>query len=309
MNNDPSVGKKSSSIVGYLLGAFAAASYGMNPLFALPLMRAGIDAESVLFYRYLFAIPLLAIMMIARGRGFGIRRNQWIPLVLMGLIMAYSSLSLYLAYNYIGASIASTLLFVYPILVTIIMAVAYKEKASPLTVFCMLLATVGIGLLYKGDNGATLNLTGVFIIFTSAIAYAIYLVACSRPLLKEIPTLKLTFYVIVFGLFLFVPFFNVSSIHILNTHWYLWLDAFGLALFPTALSLLATSAAIQRVGSTPVAIMGALEPVTAIAIAVVIFNEHITSRILFGMVLIIVAVTMIISSGRTRHTTNKKGNE
>ncbi|MGM9704841.1 MAG: EamA family transporter, partial [Prevotella sp.] len=117
---------------GYILGAVAAASYGTNPLFAMPLMNAGIDAYSVLFLRYMFAIPILAVMMIARRRGFGLRRSQVLPLMALGLGMALSSLTLYVSYTYLGTAIASTLLFIYPILVTIIMAVFYKERASML---------------------------------------------------------------------------------------------------------------------------------------------------------------------------------
>ena len=103
-----------NSLKGYALGALAAASYGTNPLFALPLLSAGIDAYSVLFLRYLFAIPMLAVMMMARGRGFGLRRNQIVPLIVMGLLMAMSSLTLYVSYAYIGAAIASTLLLSIP---------------------------------------------------------------------------------------------------------------------------------------------------------------------------------------------------
>ena len=55
---------------GYVLGAIAAATYGMNPLFALPLYKAGMNPDSVLFFRYLFAIPVLGIMIKARGRNF-----------------------------------------------------------------------------------------------------------------------------------------------------------------------------------------------------------------------------------------------
>ena len=96
---------------GYLLGAVAAATYGMNPLFALPLYKAGMDPDSVLFFRYLFAIPLLGIMLKARGRDFRLHRREIVPLVLLGLLVALSSLSLFLSYNYMDAGIASTLLF------------------------------------------------------------------------------------------------------------------------------------------------------------------------------------------------------
>ena len=84
---------------GYILGSIAAASYGMNPLFALPLYKAGMDPDSVLFFRYLFAIPLLGIMIKARGRSFKIQRKETFPLIIMGLLVALSSLTLFLSYN------------------------------------------------------------------------------------------------------------------------------------------------------------------------------------------------------------------
>ena len=286
--------KSRSSLTGYLLGALAAASYGTNPLFALPLLNAGIDAFSVLFLRYVFALPMLALIMKARGRGFGLRRTQLLPLVALGLLMAASSLTLYVSYAYIGAAIASTLLFIYPILVTIIMAVFFHERASMVTIFSILLATTGIALLYRGEGGVVLSPTGLLLVFLSALSYAIYLVWVNGRSIREIPTLKLTFYVIFFGLFLFAFRFDVHTFAILNAQPLLWLSALSMALFPTALSLLCTSAAIQRIGSTPVAIMGALEPVTAVAIAVLLFSEVLTPRLAIGMLLVIVAVTLII---------------
>lgn len=289
------------SVKGYILGVIAAASYGTNPLFALPLLGAGIDAYSVLFLRYFFAIPILALMMVARGRGFGLRRSHVLPLIVFGLMMAFSSLALYVSYAYIGAAIASTLLFVYPILVTVIMAVGYHERITILTVLCILLATAGIGLLYRGDDGAVLNPYGLLLVFLSALSYAIYLVAVNKGQMKEIPTLKLTLYVIVFGLFLFAFRFQPATFAVLNARPLLWLSALSMALFPTALSLLCTSAAIQKVGSTPVAILGAMEPVTAVAIAILIFNEPLSLRLALGMLLVILSVTLIIAGGSVTH--------
>ena len=115
---------------GYILGAIAAASYGMNPLFALPLYKNGMNPDSVLFFRYLLAIPILAIMVWARGQSFRIQRNQIIPLIVLGLLIALSSLTLFQSYNYMDAGVASTLLFVYPIIVALIMAVFFKERLS-----------------------------------------------------------------------------------------------------------------------------------------------------------------------------------
>ena len=181
-------------VKGYALGALAAAAYGMNPLFALPLYKDGMDPYSVLFFRYLFAIPILGIMLKARGRSFALARRDIVPLVVMGLLLSLSSLSLFLSYNYMEAGIASTLLFVYPIMVAMIMVIFFHERITALTASCILVALVGIALLYRGSDGATLDTTGVAWVMVSSLSYALYIVGVNRPRLKGIATLKLTFY-------------------------------------------------------------------------------------------------------------------
>lgn len=282
---------------GYILGSIAAASYGMNPLFALPLYKAGMDPDSVLFFRYLFAIPLLGIMIKARGRSFKIQRKETFPLIIMGLLVALSSLTLFLSYNYMTAGIASTLLFVYPIMVALIMAMVFKEKLALQTIVCMLLALGGIGLLYKSEDGSTLSLIGTLLVFASSLSYAIYIVGINQTSLKNVATLKVTFYVLLFGLSLFVARLLYSGV--LNTpdQWYLWANLLALAVFPTAISFLCTTGAIQYIGSTPTAILGALEPVTAIFFGIAVFGESLTVRESFGLVMIIVAVTLVIAGG------------
>ena len=284
-------------VKGYALGAIAAATYGMNPLFALPLYKAGMDPDSVLFFRYLLAIPVLGIMLKARGRGFAIRLKDVPILIVMGLLVAFSSLALFLAYNYMEAGIASTLLFVYPIMVALIMSLCFKEKLSMQTVLCILLALGGIFLLYRSGSGATLSTIGVFLVMGSALSYAIYLVGVNRPRLKNIATLKITFYVLVFGMSLFLVRVDFGeSLHFVSD-WYLWGNLFALAIFPTAISFLCTTQAIQYIGSTPTAILGALEPLTAVFFGVTVFGEELTPRVVCGIVMIILAVTLIIAGG------------
>lgn len=79
-----------TKVKGYFLGAIAAATYGTNPLFALPLYKDGMDPDSVLFFRYLFAIPILGMMIKGRGRSFKIEHKAAVPLIVMGLLVAFS---------------------------------------------------------------------------------------------------------------------------------------------------------------------------------------------------------------------------
>ena len=95
---------------GCVLGAVAAASYGLNPLFTLPLYGAGMGVDSVLFYRYLLAAAMLGALMLVRRQSFAVRRRDLVPLAVMGLLFSFSSLFLFESYNHMDAGIASTIL-------------------------------------------------------------------------------------------------------------------------------------------------------------------------------------------------------
>ena len=281
-----------NKVIGYLLGAVAAASYGTNPLFALPLYAKGFSPDSVLFFRYLFALPILAFMLKWRGHSFRISRADLVPLVILGLIFALSSLSLFLSYNYMDAGIASTILFVYPIMVAVIMAMFFHEKLTIQTMLCLLMAIGGIAFV------------GTMIVFLSSLSYAIYIVAINQTRLHDMVTLKVTFYVVLFGWFLFAGRTLISGeLQVPQSNeWWLWGNLIALAVMPTAISLLCTTGAIQYIGSTPTAILGALEPVTAVFFGVTVFGEQLTMRSTLGLILIIVAVTIVVAGGGiTKH--------
>lgn len=286
-------------VKGYILGIIAAATYGLNPLFALPLYADGMDADNVLFYRYLLAVPIMAVMILARGRRFRTEAHLGMPIVFMGIMMALSSLLLFESYTYMDASIASTLLFVYPLMVAGIMAAVYRERITALTAVCMLAALGGIALLFKGGDGATLSITGTVLVMLSSLSYAIYIVGVNRPGLRQVPTVKLIFYVLVTGALLFglKILLTPGATFLAPQHWYMWGCVLALAILPTVVSFICTTAAIQYIGPTPTAILGALEPVTAVIIGVCVFSEHLTPRDWTGMALIIVAVSLVVGGG------------
>lgn len=287
----------SNKTKGYALGAIAAATYGMNPLFALPLYSNGMTPTSVLLFRYMFAIFILGTMIKMRGRSFKVSTKNCWQLVGLGFLVAISSLALFMSYNFMAAGIASTMLFIYPVLVAVIMALFFKEKLTATIVVCLALALSGIALLYKGSDGATIDTTGTILVMVSALSYALYLVAINQTSLKNVATLTVTFYVILFGSIVFVAGLAFDGGLTLPNGWFSWGCAFALALFPTAISFLCTTRAIQYIGSTPTAILGALEPLTAVFFGIVIFNETMTMRDCIGMLLIIIAVTLVVAGG------------
>lgn len=284
-----------SKLKGYALGCIAAVSYGLNPLFALPLYATGMRVDSVLFYRYVFAVAMMAVMMRLNGKSFALKRNEVLPLVVVGLLFSCSSLFLFQSFNYMDAGIASTILFVYPVMVALIMTLCFGERLGVVKISAIAMAVAGIAMLYKGEGGVSLSLTGVLYVLASSLVYALYIVGVNRSVLKTMSGLKLTFYAILFGMSIYVvrlrggvdlqPLTDLSQ----------WGNALGLALFPTLISLVTITMSIHHIGSTPAAILGALEPVTALVVGAVMFDERLTLGNMVGIVLILSAVTLIVA--------------
>ena len=280
---------------GYMLGVIGSACYGLNPLFALPLYQKGLTPDSVLFYRYFFAILFLAILMKYHGQSFTLKRNEILPLAIMGILFSISSLTLFMSYNYMDAGIASTILFLYPIMVAVISAVVFHEKLSLMTTIAIALAFWGISLLNENGSGKPLNMIGLSLVVLSALSYAIYLIGVNRSVLKSMPTEKLTFYSILFGISIYLIRLNCLTDLQLLTSPFMWMNAIGLALLPTVISLITITASIHLIGSTPTSILGALEPVTALVCGVLAFGEVLTFKNIIGILMVLSAVTVIVT--------------
>lgn len=281
---------------GMFIGMTGACSYGTNPLFALPLYALGLSAASVLFYRYTCAIVLFFLWLkLIKKESLKITLKQALYLLPMGIVFSLSSLTLFMSYNYIDAGIASTILFIYPVMVAVIMAVFFHERLSKQTVASIIITTLGIALLYKGKPGETLNVTGILLVLASALSYAVYMVALKTvPTLKHIHYSRVTFYVMLFGLIVYLADLKLGlDLQPLQTP-FAFLCVLGIAVFPTIFSLETMTVAIKLIGPTLSAILGALEPVTAIFIGVLLFHEQLTLRIVAGIILILAAVLLIV---------------
>ena len=282
-------------VKGFTMGSIAAASYGLNPLFALPLYAAGYSVDNVLFYRYAFAIVMLGMMMKIRGLSVKVNRKDLPLLALFGLLFSASSLFLFLSYQYMDAGIASTILFLYPVMVAVIMMLFYHEKPSLITWITLTMTFVGVTLLGKQSDGSNISLMGVTLVMLSSLSYAIYIVGVNHTRLKNLDTARMTFYALLFGLLIYVVRLHFCADVVMPREPLHWLCAICLALFPTIISLVTMTISIHHIGSTYAAILGALEPITAVVVGVFVFHERLTSRISLGIVTILVAVTLLIA--------------
>lgn len=110
-----------NTLKGFSAAIVAAVCYGTNPLGTLKLYEDGFNSGTVLSYRYGLAVLMFALVMMIRKESFAIKWGHAIKFALLGTFFALSSITLYVSFHYMAAGIASTLLFVYPIMTALLM--------------------------------------------------------------------------------------------------------------------------------------------------------------------------------------------
>ena len=158
-----------NAIVGYPAGVITGITYGLNPLFAVPLMSRGATIESILFFRYGFAVVLLGLFLMLSRQSFKLSGKQAGVLLILGLLYTTSSLCLFGAYNYIASGLATTLIFVYPVLVAIIMVFLGVVPSWP--VWLAIGATLGgVMIMTYGGGEESLKVTYLCFICLQAMS-------------------------------------------------------------------------------------------------------------------------------------------
>ncbi len=286
---------KKSKTIGILCAILSAVCYGTNPFGALPLYEEGVNTATVLAHRFGLAVIMLAVVMLAKRENFKVNRQEFKVLFSLGILFAASSITYYQSFHFMDAGIASTILFVYPVMVAVIMALFFKERVTAMTVVAIVMSLVGIGLLYKGETGASLSAMGIVLCVLSSLAYAVYIIVVNQSSIK-MSSFKVTFYaMLVCEITLILYSFTSPELylHVLPSA-RAWSFAVWLSIVPTILSLVFMTVAVHHVGATPTAILGALEPLTAVAIGVVVFGELLTPRLIVGILFILFAVMLVV---------------
>ena len=285
---------------GYVAGIITGVTYGLNPLFAKPLLSMGVSVDTMLACRYLIAVFILGVWLVFRKESLKVNKAQMWRLCILGFLFAMSSMLLFLSYNYIPAGLATTIVFLYPVIVALIM-VLLKVYPTWQVWLSILMTFVGVVILSRPSGNMALNITGLSLAAGSAIAYALYLIVVNRSRrLRTVTSLVLTFYALLIGSVVFLIHSAISGGEFMAglDGWYCWMNLICLAVFPTLVSLLTLAMATRIIGPTRTSVLGVFEPVTAIAVGTIFFGESLTLNIIIGVLITLVAVTFMVMTGK-----------
>lgn len=284
------------AIIGYPAGIITGVTYGLNPLFAMPLIAAGASIGAILFFRYGFAVALLGLFLLLSRHGFKVTGKQLGILFVLGLLYTSSSILLFEAYNYIASGLATTLVFLYPVLVAIIMVFLGVVPSWP--VWLSIAATfVGVLIMTHSDSAQSLDVKGIILSICSALSYALFIVIINRSkVIKGISNTLLTFYTLSVGAILFITWVCITGVPLTEGIGGVgaWGNLICLAVLPTIISTATLSVATRNIGATKASVMGVFEPITAILVGTVAFGEPLTANIITGIILSTAAVTFMI---------------
>ena len=285
-----------NAIIGYPAGIITGITYGLNPLFAKPLMNAGASTEAILLFRYGIAVILLGAYLLLKKENFRITLKQAGILLSLGLLYTASSTFLFEAYKYIASGLATTLVFLFPAMVAIIMVFLKVVPSWP--VWLSIAATfAGVMIMTGGAGAEKINPLGVWFSIASAFVYALFIVIINRSkVISSIPNSLLTFYALLTGTFFFIGrcLFSGADLMAGIDGGMAWCNLIGLAVLPTIVSTASLAVATRNIGATKASVLGVFEPITAILVGTTVFGEALTPNIIAGILISIVAVTFMI---------------
>ena len=283
-------------IKGILYAAVSSSTFGLAPFFSLTLLLAGFSAFEVLSYRWGVATIALTLFGWCSGCSFRLEKKDFLVVLLLSLLRAVTSFSLLIAYQNIATGVASTIHFMYPLAVSLVMMYFFQEKKSLWVMFAVFMSLLGAALLSSGEleakNGDTI--VGLVAACVSVFSYAGYIVGVRMTRAVRINSTVLTCYVMGLGTVLyFIGALTTSGLQLVADG-YTWLIILGLALPATAISNITLVRAIKYAGPTLTSILGAMEPLTAVVIGVFVFKELFTLNSVIGILLILLAVGMVV---------------
>lgn len=288
-------------IIGLLAGFIAGVSYGTNPLFAKPLLESGVPVLVMLFFRYGISSAILAGWMLLKKENFKVNGRELGLLAILGILFSCSSLFLFFSYEFIPSGLATTLVYLYPVFVALIM-VFLRFYPSWQTWLSIIATFGGILLLSSPSKGAAIKLPGIMLATASALSYAFYLVIVNRSKrIRNVSEHTLTLYALLTGTALFAVIRAIQGGSITEGIDTIadWGNLVGLAIVPTMISLLTLAVSSRCIGPTKTSILGVFEPLTAILIGTLLFGEPLTMKMGLGVAVCIGAVVfMILRPGR-----------
>lgn len=290
---------------GLFYACISSASFGFSPLFSIALLAAGLTNFDVLSYRWATAAVVLMIYAGVKQKTLKIGSfDEGWKIILLSALRAITSVTLLIGYANIASGVATTINFMYPVIVVLCMMLFHGEQKSWINMGAVALSILGVYMLASGDGlkiegGNTV--LGLICSIISAVSFAAYYILMKRLRADKIEVVKFTTWIMIMSAIYFIAGSLIADGRItLVKEGSSWLYILGLGLWSTMVSNFTGVKAVRRIGPTLTSIMGALQPLTAVILGVLFLDEHLGVRTVIGIAIILAAVMIVVTHQKTR---------
>ncbi|MFQ7538223.1 MAG: DMT family transporter, partial [Clostridium sp.] len=277
---------------GILYTVLSAVLFGITPLITTAVYGYGANSMTVVFYRSLFVIPMLAVIMKARGISFTISVRD---LRNTGIIAVFGSglttILLFSSYTYIDVGCATTLHFLYPVFVSLLCFAVYHERLGRRKLLALGMAFVGALCFFDLTN--TGSITGLIMAASSALTYAFYMVQLEKTRLSHQNAYKISFYLAIFILLETLVYHLLFSSIQFILPWNAYLLILLLSLVSSFLAVVLLQKGIQKLGSSTASLFCLFEPITSVICGVFFLQEALTPAKAAGCLIILTALIIM----------------
>ncbi len=280
---------------GFFYATLAACSFGLIPLFTLPMLSESLPSTSILFLRFGFSAIVIMLITMAKRQSLRICPTDIAKFLVIGFFYSICAITFFWAFEYIDSGIAATVQYCYPMFVVILMVIFFGERFKLTTFLAALVICVGVALFSLQDpSKVRVNFTGMALTIFSATQMALYVMAIQVFNLTVKNQKLIAMYILaaasvfsgVFALgydgFIAFPATSMQ-----------WQNMALLTIITGVISTIALVRSVEYVGPSLTSILGGLEPVTAMAVGVFVFNESLTTLNILGALCIVGAVTFV----------------
>ncbi len=262
---------------------------------------APVDAVSLLTLRMLYSAPFFIAMAWWTGRAPHARRiatREWRLLIGLGFIGYYlASLLDFLGLQYISASLERLVLFLYPTIVVVLSALFLAQPVTRRAAIALALSYAGIALAVWHDVRITGDPSsialGSALVFSSALGYAIYLVAAGGIIARLGSSRFIAWAMLASTAFIVVQFALTRPLTALRLPWSVHAITLAMAVFCTVLPTWMIAESIRRIGASAASLIGSLGPLFTIGFGALLLGEPVNLLQLVGVALVLTGVILV----------------
>lgn len=265
--------------------------FGVMPSAVTYCYGLGANSSTMVASRYLVLSLVLLPIVLRQKNTFKIYRQNFFRVLILSVAGVGTPLLLYTAYNYLSTGMTTTLHFLYPTMVAVILVVFFRERLSGRTALCLALCVAGILLML--DTSGQWSVTGFVIALASGLAWAWYIVLLDKFCIEGVSSEQMIFYVGINGFVIMLLYSLLTRTLVLDIAPVGWLCIFGANFVIAVFGSIFFAMGVRHTDAQVSAIAGTLEPITSVIVGVLFLHEKISIRTGIGAVLVLAAVVLM----------------